>query len=133
MTKPKVGLLPSYLELYDNSWPELRTRVIGFYDQIAFALNDRKLKVRTVPLCRVKPEFEAAGHQFESEHVDAIVTLHLAYSRSLESFLALASTPVSIVVFDTTPTDSYGPGQDPQEPFLRPWHSWCPAHVQPAA
>ena len=115
MTKPKVGLLPLYIELYDNSWPELRTRVDGFYHQIGSALSDRGLEVSTVPVCRVKPEFESAIHQFESEQVDAIVTLHLAYSPSLESSAALAATPVPIVVLDTTPTYSYGPGQDPQE------------------
>lgn len=117
MTKPKVGLLPLYIELYDNMWPELRTRVDGFYHQIASALSERGLEVSTVPVCRVKPEFESAAHQFESEQVDAIVTLHLAYSPSLESSAALASTPVPIVVLDTTPTYSYGPGQDLQELF----------------
>jgi len=48
MTKPKVGLLPLYIELYDNSWPELRTRVDGFYHQIGSALSDRGLEVSTV-------------------------------------------------------------------------------------
>lgn len=117
MTKPKVGLLPLYIELYDNSWPELRTRVDGFYNQIASALHDRGLEVSTVPVCRVKPEFESAVRKFENEQVDAIVTLHLAYSPSLESSAALASTTAPIIVLDTTPTYSYGPEQDPQELF----------------
>jgi L-arabinose isomerase len=115
VTKPVVGLLPLYIELYDKSWPELRARVDGFYQQIAAALRDHGLEVETVPICRVKPEFESAIRQFESQPVDAIVTLHLAYSPSLESSALLASTPLPIVVLDTTPTYSYGPGQDPQE------------------
>ena len=85
MTKASVGLLPLYIELYDNSWPEMRTRVDGFYQQIASALTDRGLEVDTVPVCRLKPEFESAIRQFEGKQVDAIVTLHLAYSPSLES------------------------------------------------
>jgi L-arabinose isomerase len=117
MTKAKVGLLPLYIELYDNAWPELRTRVDGFYQQIASGLTDRGLEVSTVRVCRVRPEFEAATRKFEEEQVDAIVTLHLAYSPSLESSAALASTSIPIVVLDTTPTFSYGPGQDPQELF----------------
>ena len=115
MTKASVGLLPLYIELYDNSWPEMRTRVDGFYQQIASALTDRGLEVDTVPVCRLKPEFESAIRQFEGKQVDAIVTLHLAYSPSLESSAALASTRLPVVVLDTTPTYSYGPGQDPQE------------------
>jgi len=115
MTKASVGLLPLYIELYDNSWPEMRTRVDGFYQQIASALADRGLEVDTVPVCRLKPEFESAIRQFEGKQVDAIVTLHLAYSPSLESSAALASTRLPVVVLDTTPTYSYGPAQDPQE------------------
>jgi L-arabinose isomerase len=117
MTKPVIGLLPLYIELYDHSWPELRTRVDGFYQQIASALADHGLEVDTVPVCRVKAEFESAIHQFESKPVDVIVTLHLAYSPSLESSALLASTLLPLVVLDTTPTYSYGPKQDPQELF----------------
>lgn len=117
MATPKVGLLPLYIELYDNAWPELRTRVDGFYQQIASGLADRGLELSTVPVCRLKPEFEAAIHRFEDDKVDAIVTLHLAYSPSLESSSALASTPLPVVVLDTTPTYSYGPGQNPDELF----------------
>jgi len=115
VTKTKVGLLPLYIELYDQAWPELRARVNSFYEQIAAALTGRGLEVSTVPVCRLKPEFESAVRQFEEEHVDAIVTLHLAYSPSLESSAVLASIPTPIIVLDTTPTYSYGPAQDPQE------------------
>jgi L-arabinose isomerase len=115
MTKPRVGLLPLYIELYDKSLPEMRTRVDGFYQQIASALTAHGLEVDTVPVCRVKSEFDSAIRQFERKPVDVIVTLHLAYSPSLESSARLASTPLPIVVLDTTPTYSYGAGQDPQE------------------
>jgi L-arabinose isomerase len=115
MKKPRVGLLPFYLELYDIKRPERRPRIEGFYGQIAAALTDHGLEVSTVPVCRLKSEFNAAIHKFENEEVDAIVTLHLAYSPSLESSEALASTPLPLVVLDTTPSYSYGPGQDPEE------------------
>jgi L-arabinose isomerase len=115
MTKTKVGLLPLYIELYDQAWPELRARVDGFYQEIAAALTGRGLEVSTVPVCRLKAEFESAARQFEEQRVDAIVTLHLAYSPSLESSAVLASISTPIIVLDTTPTYSYGPAQDPQE------------------
>jgi hypothetical protein len=64
MSKPSVGLLPLYIELYDQAWPELRPRVDGSYQQIASALCARGLEVSTVPMCRVKPEFDSAVKKF---------------------------------------------------------------------
>lgn len=83
MASAKVGLLPLYIEFYDNAWPELRTGVDGFYQQIASSLAARGLELSTAPVCRLKPEFEAAIQRFEEDRVDAIVTLHLAYLPSL--------------------------------------------------
>jgi L-arabinose isomerase len=115
MSKPKVGLLPLYIKLYDDSWPEMRPRVDGFSRQIAAALAARGLEVSSAPVCRVAPEFKAVIRRFERAKVDAIVTLHLAYSPSLESSAALAATPLPLVVLDTTPTYEYGPRQNPEE------------------
>jgi L-arabinose isomerase len=63
----------------------------------------------------VAPELKAAIRGFEKAQVDAIVTLHMAYSPSLESSAALAATPLPLVVLDTTPTYACGPQQDPEE------------------
>ena len=65
-----------------------------------------------VPVCRLAAEFAAAIAHFEKEQVDAMVTLHLAYSPSLESEKALAATELPIVILDTTPEyvyDQYTP------------------------
>jgi hypothetical protein len=102
-TKPKVGLLPLYLKLYDDMWPEMRKRVDGFRQQIATALEERGLEVSAAPVCRLEPEFNAAIENFEKAGMDAIVTLHMAYSPSLESSAALAATRLPIIVLDTTP------------------------------
>lgn len=115
MKTPRIGLLPLYLELYDIKRPERRPRIEGFYGQVASALTEQGLEVSTVQVCRLKAEFNAALRKFENDEVDAIVTLHLAYSPSLESSEALASTSFPVVVLDTTPAYSYGPGQDPAE------------------
>ena len=104
MTKPRLGLLPFYLELYDRVRPERRSRIDGFCGEIAAALSNRGLDVVTAPVCRLQPEFAAAIREFESKDVDAVVTLHLAYSPSLESADVLASTPLPLVVLDTTPS-----------------------------
>lgn len=114
-SKARIGLLPLYLKLYDDSMADRRPRIEAFYRQIAAELEQRGLEVLTAPICRLKPEFEAAVAGFEAGGAEAIVTLHLAYSPSLESAEVLSRTPLPIVVCDTTPTYSYGPEQDPEE------------------
>ena len=113
--RPRVGLLPLYIELYDRSFRSHRPRMDAFHRAIGAALSARGLEVQTVPLCRVKAEFAAAVRQFEKARVDAIVTLHLAYSPSLESSAALAATRLPVIVLDTTPTYGFGPDQAPDE------------------
>jgi L-arabinose isomerase len=63
----------------------------------------------------LKNEFASAAKSFEDAGVDAVVTLHLAYSPSLESADALAGTELPIIVLDTTPTFGYSPKQNPEE------------------
>lgn len=115
MSNPKIGLLPLYLELYDRVLPQMRHRIEKFYDAIASELEDRGLDVLTTPICRLRPEVEAAVKSFEHANADGIVTLHLAYSPSLESAPVAAASRLPLFVLDTTPTHSYGPDQDPEE------------------
>ncbi|MBN1838151.1 MAG: hypothetical protein JW820_20000 [Spirochaetales bacterium] len=114
-SKAKIGLLPLYLKLYDDRMPQHRPRMELFYNQIVGELGRRGLEVLTSPLCRVQPEFETAVAGFERGGAEAIVTLHLAYSPSLESADALSRTELPLIVCDTTPTFAYGPDQDPEE------------------
>ena len=115
MDQTRVGLLPLYIELYDQIAPKARPRIDRFVQEMAAALRRRRLDVKTGPVCRLQREFKAAVDGFERTRVDALVTLHLAYSPSLESARVLAKTDLPIIVLDTTPTFDYGPGQDPAE------------------
>ncbi|MCL5999698.1 MAG: hypothetical protein M1546_27090 [Chloroflexi bacterium] len=110
-----VGLLPLYLKLYDDTTPEARPGVEHFLNTIAAELGKRNLNVLAAPVCRVADEFTAAVRGFETAQADAIVTLHLAYSPSLESAQALASTRLPIIVLDTTPAHDFSPLQNPDE------------------
>ncbi len=104
----RVGLLPFYIELYDKTRPQIRPQVDSFTAVIAGELEKRGIEVVASSTCRLKPEFETAVNMFESQKVDAIVTLHLAYSPSLESIDALLKTKLPIIVLDTTPTFGFG-------------------------
>ncbi len=113
MKKPRIGLLPLYLELYDNAAPEARPEIDAFQDKIVSGLRSRKIVVLSTPARRLKEEFDGAVRLFEDAGVDVIVTLHLAYSPSLESIEALAGTDLPVVVLDTTLDYAYGPATDP--------------------
>jgi L-arabinose isomerase len=116
MSKPKIGLLGLYLKLYDDTEKfDRRKRIDAFYALIADELRKLGLEVHVAPICRISSEFQSAVAGFEDANVDALVTLHLAYSPSLESASILASTDLPIVVLDTTPTYAYGPEQNPEE------------------
>lgn len=108
MKKIKIGLLPLYIKLYDDSIAYLRKRLEPFYDKMAKRLEDEGFEVKTAPFCRLESEFAENISKFEDDSVDCIVTLHMAYSPSLESEKALAKTSLPIVVMDTTETYDFG-------------------------
>lgn len=107
MKKPKIGFLPFYVELYDLTMPEIRPEIDAFHALAVKKLTEQELVVVDMPVCRLADEFESAAACFEKEDVDAVVTLHLAYSPSLESEEALKRIQVPIIVMDTTPDYVY--------------------------
>jgi L-arabinose isomerase len=114
MQNLKAGLLPMYLELYDRVLPGMRIGIEEFYQTIAEEFAKRGVEVVSVPVCRLASEFQSAISRFGSERVDAIITLHLAYSPSLESADALASCRLPVIVLDTTPDSRFDHHQDPE-------------------
>ena len=105
MKNIKIGLLPLYIKLYDDSNAD-RTYLYSFYNRVAGLLKNQGFEVIKNDFCRIKSEFKSAIEKFETENADVIVTLHIAYSPSLESIDALCSTELPIVVLDTT--EAYG-------------------------
>lgn len=111
----KAALLPLYLELYDTSFPEIRPGIDRFLREVTFRLESNGITVVKLPVCRMKKEFDQAVNKAETEDADAIITLHLAYSPSLESIEALTRTELPVIIMDTTPSYSFGPQQSPDE------------------
>lgn len=118
MRNPKIGLLPLYVELYDLTTPEVRPDIDAAHAYASKCLSRRGMEVVDVPVCRLAGEFETAIAQFESADVDAIVTLHLAYSPSLESEKALANVKLPLIILDTTPSYTYDQNTDPDQLML---------------
>lgn len=111
----KIGLLPLYLELYDKTCAFMRPKIENFRDTIVMQLEKCGLNILCAPICRLKEEFVSAVDKFEQEGVSAIITLHLAYSPSLESIDALISTNLPIIVLDTTESYAFDYSVSSQE------------------
>ena len=110
--KMKIGLLPLYLALYgENPKPRMR----AFYREIVKLFEEKGLEVVCTDLCALKEEFENAVSLFENENCDALVTLHMCYSPSLESAEVLKNTKLPIVICDTTETFDFSDRQGPGE------------------
>ena len=83
MSAIKVGYLPLYIKLYDDSDPTTREPLVNYMHTLIDMLASQDIEVVEAPVCRVKYEFEAAVDMFLKENVMAVVTQHLAYSPSL--------------------------------------------------
>lgn len=105
MKKIKVGYLPLYIKLYDDSNAAWREPVVRYMNKLIGMIEARGFEV--VPadeVCRIKPEFDRAAAKFgRDDEICAVITQHLAYSPSLEAIEALKSLSVPVIVFDTTP------------------------------
>lgn len=115
MKKIKIGFLPLYVKLYDDVVDGLRPRMEAFYETVAKKLEEQGMEVLRSPFCRLESEFLASVADFENQGAQCLVTLHIAYSPSLECVKALTETPLPIVVMDTTETYEFDPMVDPGE------------------
>ena len=106
--KPVAGLLPFYLKLYDDHQPDRRNGFTEFLQRITQALEARDIQVLPAPVCRVAEEFGPAIQAFERQGADCIITLHLAYSPSLEALDAFCETRLPIIILDTTMDADFG-------------------------
>lgn len=106
--KPTVGLLPLYLKLYDDLMPDRRAGFDGFVARLAAAFEARDVTVQPAPVCRVAPEFAAAIERFERAGVDAVATLHMAYSPSLEAVDAFCQTRLPLILLDASMDADFG-------------------------
>ena len=105
MDKIRIGYLPLYIKLYDDSEPEAREPMVAYTRKLIGMLEAKGFEV-VVPgdICRVKEEFQQAAAKFNADpDIAAVVTQHLAYSPSLESIDALVSLKAPVIVLDTTP------------------------------
>ena len=109
MKKAKVGLLPLYVKLYDDYLQWMRPKIEAFHKTITKKLEEEGLEVMTVAPCRLEAEFKAALDDYEKAGCDAVITVHLAYSPSLQSEKPLRECKLPIIILDTTPDYVFSP------------------------
>ncbi|MBO4468628.1 MAG: hypothetical protein J5766_04945 [Clostridia bacterium] len=113
MEKVKIGFLPLYVKLYDDGAPNMRVRIDAFAEKIANLLGERSgVELIKGDVCRLESEFNKTVCEFEKAGADCIVTLHLAYSPSLESEKVLKKTKLPIIILDTTPNFDFTDDDD---------------------
>lgn len=102
-----------YVKMYDDGFPAMRPRVEEFSQKIVQRLNESgELELICADICRTEPEFMGAVELFEQAGAECIITLHLAYSPSLESIGALTKTGLPVVALDTTPDHDFTDSDD---------------------
>jgi len=100
--RPKIGLLPLMLELYDESAPELKPHQAQFARQIADILSS-DIEVSQAAVCNTREQVDAAVANFEGNGCEGIIVVHLSYAPSLISASALTRTSLPVLLLNTTP------------------------------
>jgi L-arabinose isomerase len=108
MPYPTFALLPLYLAVYDRALPELLGRQEKFLAQVHSWLQQQNIELLVLPTCRTRAQAMTALAQVEKSGIAGIITLHLAYSPSLETGPVLLETNLPLLLLDTTPAPSFG-------------------------
>jgi len=98
--KPRAGLLPLILELYNEAVPDLRRKQQELVDQVEQVLSS-SCEVRCAPICSREDQVRRAVREFEAAGCDAVVVLFTAYAPSLIAADALAESSLPVVIFNT--------------------------------
>lgn len=102
MYKIKIGLLLLYMKHYDRVFPNLRFKFEPLVQEIKYKFESEGFSIKISPICMEEDEFRKAIREFEKNHINVIITLHLAYSPSLEVISSLVETKIPILVMNTT-------------------------------
>lgn len=119
MVRPtQIGLLPLYLELYDEVRPEARPDMESFAARVASVLSGLGMEVKSAPvLTRHVAIQREVQRMTDDAALDALATLHLAYSPSLEAVETLVASDRPLLLLDTTPAPSFGVDADAERMF----------------
>lgn len=111
----KIGFLPLYISLYDQTNLHDRPVFEEFYNELAGKFEAKGIEVVKSEICTEDYQFEREIKAYEDNNCDAIVTLHLAYSPGLNSEKALKNTNLPIIICDSTRAFDFSDNQTTAE------------------
>ena len=117
MTKPTIGLLHFTSNFTTRRSGKGKPQMQENADRIAREM-DRIDAMSSRRRFAGSTEVQQAMDLFQSSKVEAIVTLHLAYSPSLESAEFLASSNIPLILLDTTPDYDFNFGADTSKKIM---------------
>ena len=106
-TTLKAGILPLYLELYENLRPGDYEAYYPFIDEIAGLVRGAGLEPVTAEVAYNAGHVEKARDLFAREGISVLLPLHLCYSPSLLVADFLETSEVPVLFVDTTPAPSF--------------------------
>ncbi|MBN1292784.1 MAG: hypothetical protein JXB48_13165 [Candidatus Latescibacteria bacterium] len=115
--KPKIGLLPLMLELYQKSYPQLPEKQKPFIDHIRSNFQQFS-NVFVARVCSTSADVRSAIREFEEDDVDGIVILFIAYSTSISALNPLLETTLPLLLFSTVPKNSMAEGMSSEDIIL---------------
>lgn len=110
----KIGLIPLYLELYDDLDPDLRYSFLPVINKIRQVLAEQGEVIES-PIISKPSEIDNLIDHFNSESVEVIVTFHLSYSPSLLIADALKKLQKPLIIISTSVSRSF---QDMSDAYL---------------
>jgi L-arabinose isomerase len=108
----RAGLLPLYMDMIDKTSPQARPVFKDFIGSVKSKLESLDIEIVVSDISCLQKDFSNAVDLFEKQDVDAIITLHLTYSPSLESAPVLAKTKIPLILLDTTQSFDFGPDKE---------------------
>jgi L-arabinose isomerase len=114
---PKIGLLPLMLELYRQYSPEMIEHQRPFIDRIAGKMSEFST-VATAPVSVNRTEVGSSIRKLESEGVELLVVLFIAYATSISALQPLLRTDLPLLLFSTTPKSSMAEGMSMDDIML---------------
>jgi L-arabinose isomerase len=108
----KAGLLPLFMDKIDITSPQARTEFEKFIKIISAKLEKLGLEIIPAKITCKRKEVIESIKLFEKQKTDAVITLHLTYSPSLESAGVISETNIPVIVLDTTQSYEFGPDRN---------------------
>lgn len=119
MLRPtRIGLMPLYLALYDEVRPDARPDMEAFAARVREMLTGLGLDVVAMPIVTTRREIDRElPALIDDPDLDALATVHLAYSPSLEATEPLVRAERPLLLLDTTPAPAFGEDADQEMMF----------------